>query len=189
MTGPAGAQGQDPAVREARLVDQATSMHAALRDRAAAVTTVTTVVLLSASVFGVAFAFAGDLAHVDLLGVTAARSTWLGVLSVLTFVGTLAELVTDRRGTARRHDAAVRLLADLKADYRNVDPAEAPAARGARLTGRYQAVTAQLPPVPERLFNKLKARHLLKVEVSRTLGANPGMSERQARAQVRRGLP
>lgn len=187
MTAPPDADADaDPARREARLVDQAASMHAALRDRAALATTVITVVLLSAAVFSIAFAFAGDIKHVTLLGVTAARSTWLGVLAVLTLCGTVADLVTDRRDAARRHDGAVRLLAGLKADYRFSDPAETAADRQTHLTDRYQAVMAQLPPVPERQFNKLKAKHLRKVEISKILSANPGMTERQARANLRR---
>lgn len=185
MTDPAD---PDPSRREAKLVDQAASMHAALRDRASATTTVVTVVLLSSAVFSIAFAFAGDLKHVSFLGVTAARSTWLGTLAVLTLCGTVTDLVTDRRAGARRHDNAVRLLADLKAEYRRVDPAETPADRESRLTGRYQSVMAQLPPVPERQFNRLKARHLRKVEVSKILSNNPGMSERQALANLKARL-
>ncbi len=179
----------DETARQARLVDQAASMHSALRDRASSSTTAITVVLLCASVFSIAFAFAGDLQHVTLLGMTAARSTWLGILAVLTFCGTVADLVTDRRGVARKHDSAVRLLADLKNAYRSTNPGEPPLDRQVRLTAHYQAVMAELPPIPERRFNQLKAKHLRKVEISRILSANPGMTERQARADLRRRIP
>lgn len=176
---------EDEITRQTRLVDQLTTMHSALRDRASSSTTTITVVLLSASVFSIGFAFAGDLAHVTLLGMTAARSTWLGILAVFTFCGTVADLVTDRRGIARKHDRAVRLLADLKSEYRLVDPGEPPTDRQARLGARYQAVMAELPPIPERRFNKLKSEHLRKVEISKILSANPGVSQRQARAKLR----
>lgn len=163
-------------------------MHAVLRDRASRATTVVTVVLLSAAVFSVAFAFAGGVQHVTLLGVTAARSTWLGALAVLTVCGTVADLATDRRAAVRRYGEAVRLLADLKAAQRLPDPTETVAEREVRLTARYQEVMAELPPVPEHQFNKLKARHLRKVEVSKLLSASPGMTVRQARANLRRRL-
>ncbi len=175
---------EDEITRQDRLVDQLMSMHSALRDRASSSTTTITVVLLCASVFSIGFAFAGDLAHVTLLGMTAARSTWLGILAVLTFCGILADLVADRRSVARKHDGAVRLLADLKSAYRVVDPGEPPLDRRARLGARYQAVMAELPPIPERRFNQLKAKHLQKVEISRILSANPGMFKRQARANL-----
>ena len=185
MTDPA--QGEE-SLRQARLVDQAASMHAALRDRATHATTSITVVLLSASIFSVAFAFAGNDPEVELLGITASRATWLGVLAILTVCGSTADLVSDRRGAARVHDGAVRLLADLKSAYRSLDPAEAPAAREIRLTSRYQDVMAQLPPIPERRFNQLKARHLRKIEISRILSENPGLALWQARRRLNQRL-
>jgi hypothetical protein len=163
-------------------------MHSLLRDRAARTTTWITVTLLGASVFSIAFAFAGDIHDVEILGVSAARSTWLGVLAILTFVGTLIDLVTDHRAVARSHESAVRLLADLKADYRQTDPSETPPARAARLTSRYQSVMAQIPPIPEKAFNKLKSAHLRKVEISKILSANPGMKARAAEAALDRRL-
>jgi len=109
----------------------------------------------------------------------AGQHQWKSTLAVLTFCGTVADLVADRRGVARRHDSAVRLLADLKSAYRLTTPGESPLDRQARLTARYQAVMAELPPIPEHRFNPLKAKHLRKIEISKILSANPGMSEWQ----------
>lgn len=165
-------------------------MHATLRDRAARVATVITVTLLCASAIGTALAFAGNDTAVRLLGVQATKSTWLGVLSVGVFCGTLAELVTDRRGVARRHDAAVRLLADLKSEYRQAAPDEDGNCTAAqtRLTERYDHVMVAIPPIPEARFNDLKARHLRKVETSRLLSAHPGLTARQARRRLKQRL-
>lgn len=180
----------DEVTRQQRLVDQALSIHAALRDRANRVATITTVTLLCASAIGTALAFAGDDTPLQLLGLQATTSTWLGAFSVVVFCGTLSELVTDRRGTARRHDAAVRLLADLKSEYRSAAPdgdASWTTAQG-RLRERYDHVMGLVPPIPEARFAGLKARHLRKVELSKLLSAHPGLTVRRARRRLDRRL-
>lgn len=171
-----------------RLVDQALSMHSKLRDRAARTSTIITVTLLCATVVSTAFAFAGGDSDITLFGLEASRSTWLGVLSVALFCGTLAELITDRRGVARNHEAAVRLLFDLKSDYRQVEAAGDWSAAQARLAQRYDHVMEQVPPIPESIFNKLKAEHLKKVEVSKLLSEYPGISVEQAELRLQQRL-
>ena len=80
--------------------------------------------------------------------------------------------------------AAVALLTTLKGEYREAISASAEADVAARLANRYLDVVTRIPEIPERLFNRLKARHLLKVEVSRELSAHPGISSRRARRRV-----
>lgn len=177
-----------PVLRQMRLVDQALSMHSTLRDRAARTSMIITVTLLCASVVSTAFAFAGTDSEVTLFGLEASRSTWLGVLSVALFCGTLAELVMDRRGAARSHEGAVRLLFDLKSDYRQVDATGHWPTAQARLADRYDQVMEHIPPIPESAFNKLKARHLTKIEVSKLLSEHPGISVKQAQRLLQQRL-
>ncbi len=170
--------------RQRRLVDQGLTMQAHLRDRDQALGTLLIGTVLIASLVGVAFAFAGTGPSVTLIGLTAARSLWIGWLTVGTSALALIELVADRRGAAQRRADAVRVLSALKAEYR-VPPAsgeEVPAA--ARMSERYAQAMETLPPVPERSFNRLKAIHLRKVEASRLLSKHPGMSHRKARRLV-----
>jgi hypothetical protein len=172
--------------RQRRLVDQSLTMQARLRDRDQLIGTSLVCTVLIASLVGVAFAFAGSDPSLTLIGVTAARATWLGWLAVATGSLTLVELVVDRRGAGQRRADAVRALAALKAEYR-VPPAAGEEVReAARMSERYAQVMETVPPVPERLFNRLKATHLRKVEVSKLLSRYPGMSHRQARRMVAR---
>lgn len=171
--------------RQRRLVDQMSTMHSLMRDRARLQGVLLLCVLLIASVVATAFAFAGGVDVVEILGVSATRSTWLGWFAVMTFSLTLIDLVVDRRGAAGRYEDAVRQLAMLKSEYRTgPDTTDAVAERD-RLSERYQAVMDALPPLPERQFLRLKAKHLEKVEVSRYLSGHPGMSARAARRAVR----
>lgn len=179
----------DEIARQRRLVDQMSTMHSLLRDRARREGTVLLCVVLIASVVAVAFAFAGGGQRVELLGVKAARSTWLGWLAVVTFSLTLIDLVLDRRGAAGRHDDAVRQLSMLKSEYRRPPARDEAIHESERLSERYQTVMDALPAVPESRFIPLKAKHLEKVEVSRYLSAHPGMSARKARRVVHQRPP
>lgn len=176
----------DETQRQRGVVDLMASAHAALRDSYRRRATTMTCTLLALSVVATAFAFAAGDTEVTLLGVTLDRSTWLGWFAVVTFTLTLADLVLDWRGSARRHEEAVRQLAGLKAEYRNLVPAGAEAAAGDRLTERYQAVMDTIPEIPERRFLALKAAHLRKSELSQALSKNPGSTLRQARRALKK---
>lgn len=162
-----------------RLVDQAVTMQAALRDRYSALSRSAQCTILCGSAVGLAFAFARGDSEVTLLGATARGATWLGWFAVLTFVLTLVELIVDLRGKAHERNAAVRALATLKKEYRDADLDDASA--GALLNARYAAVTDAVPPIPERSFLRLKAAHLRKIEVSKILSSRPGIGPLRAR--------
>lgn len=173
--------------RQRRLVDQMTSMHSMLRDRYRRQATAMTSTILILSVVAVAFAFAPSEPTLVLMGLAAQRSTWLGWFAVVVFCLTLVDLVVDWRGRAGQHDDAVRQLGSLKKEYRTGPLPGQTQATVARLSEAYESVMSGLPPIPERRFNALKARHLRKVEVSRYLSAHPGCSVVVATWRVRRG--
>lgn len=171
--------------RQRRLVDQMSTMHSIMRDRARLQGVLLVCGTLVGSVVATAFAFAGGDQTVKLLGLEGERSTWLGWFAVFVFSLTLIDLVLDRRGAAGRHEDAVRQLSTLKAEYRTMPTPGRAVEECDRLTALYQASMEALPPLPDRLFNRLKAKHLEKVEVSRWLSKHPGLSARQARRAVR----
>jgi hypothetical protein len=185
-TDDSASQAREEFDRERRLVDQMLSMQARLRDWYRGGATFMTCTILGASTVGIAFAFAGNDGSVDVIGVQADRTTWLGWLAVATFVVTLIDLVLDLRGAARQRQDAVDQLGDLKAGYyAPIDPTEEPLALQ-RLSERYRATMGAIPGIPERHFNRLKAKHLRKVEISRLLSKQPGISARQAAATLRK---
>lgn len=168
--------------RQRRLIDQSASMQAALRDWDRALGTSLVCVVLIASLIGVAFAFAGGGGQIiSILGLHAQRVTWLGWLAVLTFALTLIELVLDPRGAARRRAQAARALGTLKGEYRATVAAGQAQKAAERLSQRYEAVMGSIPEVPNPLFNRLKAAHLRKVEISKILSSQPGLRPRKAR--------
>ncbi|OJV78936.1 MAG: hypothetical protein BGO37_00845 [Cellulomonas sp. 73-92] len=184
MASDGGGLGNWPEIeRRARLIDQSITMQAALRDRDSRIATLLTSCVAIVSIVGIAFAFATNDDVVTIAGLDAQRATWLGWLAVVAGALSTIDLIIDRRGAARRRGEAVALLSALKAEYRA-------AAQGlgepeaARLEGRYIDIVTRIPEIPERLFNRLKAKHLLKVEVSKELSAHPGISSLRARIRV-----
>lgn len=178
-----------PLTELARHVDQAASMQASLRGAYSAVGVTLAVVVLVLSAVALAFAFAGGDAPVTILGVSARRATWLGWLAIGIFSLTLVDLLTDPRGAARRRAEAVKAYASLKDDIRSArTDSEPPPDAVERASERYAQVSAAAPPVPNVLFNHLKARHLRKVAISRLLTQRPGTSVRAARKALKASL-
>lgn len=189
MSSPEDQTEPTPLTELARRVDQAASMQASLRGAYSAVGVTLAVVVLVLSAVGLAFAFAGGDAHVTILGVSARRATWLGWLAVGTFSFTLVNLLTDPRGAARRRAEAVKAYAALKDDIRSARTDSEPSPDAIeRASERYAQVSAAAPPVPNVLFNHLKARHLRKVAISRLLSRHPGTSVRAARKALKDSL-
>jgi hypothetical protein len=179
---PAEQSSRDEIKRQSRLIDQTISMQAALRDWNRTIGTSLACIVLIASLIGVAFAFAGGGEQmISLLGIRAQRVTWLGWLAVLTFALTLIDLVIDPRGAARRRAEAARTLGNLKTEYRAAVPSGQARESAERLSQRYEAVMGSIPEVPNPLFNRLKAAHLRKVEISKILSDRPGIKARKAR--------
>jgi len=171
--------------RQRRMIDQTTSMQAALRDWSRILGNVLTCAVLVASLIGVAFAFADDNRRVTLLGITALRSTWLGWLAVAAFAAALIQLVLDPAGASKRRAAAVEALARAKDSYRSEPSPEDAGDERERLTTVYETAIASCPDIPNWLFNPLKAAHIRKVEISRTLSQHPGTGYWTARRAVR----
>jgi len=167
--------------RQRRLVDQSISMQATLRDWDRIFGTSLVCVVLITSLIGVAFAFAGGGQTISIFGLQAQRTTWLGWLAVFTFALTLLQLVLDPGGSGRRRAHAVQTLATLKGEYRTAAPIGQAQEAAERLSQQYEAVMRSMPEVPDLLFNRLKAAHLRKVEISRILSNQPGLSLRKAR--------
>ncbi len=161
--------------RQRRLVDQNLSMHSYLRDRLSTRARLLSLSILLLSFGAAALAFTGH-SRVTVLGVTTDRLTWVGWVAIAAFALALVELLVDWRGRAWGHGEAVRRLAELKARYRTATEDEPNFPKNAAdLTTEYVKVTESLPPISERIFNRLKAKHLRKVCLSRAIDSADGL--------------
>ena len=173
-------------------IDQQLTMHSILRDRYRRRSRALSLLILFGSVVGLTVAAASGQDKVSLLGISATLQVWVAALSALTFLLALTELVTDWRQAAWQHGDAASRLATLKATFARavVDDAKGATLKGVDLVAEYDSTMAALPvEIPDKRFNRLKAQHLRKVEVSRALSAAPGTSELLARFRVWSGRP
>jgi hypothetical protein len=100
----------------------------------------------------------------------------IGLASIAVFVISIIELRVDWGGKASSHKHAVERLSNLKGKYRqHFDPANKDnPALDHELSGDYERVLADLPPIPEEVFNRLKCHHLKKKLLSERISQNPG---------------
>jgi len=167
--------------RQERLADQLLSMHSYLRDWHSRTAKAITSAILVLTALGATVAFAGGDVKLTILGETATRATWAGFLTFATFALVLVDLVLDQRGAAAAHSNAARRLSDLKARYRASENPETPA----RLTEHYVEVTTEIVEIPASSFNRLKSRHLRKVEISKILTEHKGIRVWRAKRLLR----
>jgi len=163
--------------KQYRVLDQTLSMHASLRDCYKLRALVLNCFLLFAAVVLNACVFIDD-ATLTTLGLDAGRVTIaISLSSVAIFAISILELRVDWNGVAKGHESAVEKLSVLKFKYReSIDRAKAHCeTEHLALATEYARTCADIPPIPEAVFNKLKRRHLLKKLVSEKIAQNPGV--------------
>src|SRR5689334_1327406 len=95
-----GVPGQHEVSRQRRVVDQQLTIYSILRDRYRRFSVVNTLTILAGSLVVVAFAFTNNDKVVQLLGVSASRTTWMGWLALVVFFLSLVDLVVDWKSKA-----------------------------------------------------------------------------------------
>ena len=151
--------------RQFRVVDQMLTMHSLLRDRYIRWSRLLDYSILGSSVMLNAFVFSGDDTYL-LFGVAPSQGRLLvSVVSVFVLVVSLVAVSANLSERGRTHQNAVTELANLKAEGRRPDGGELKS---------FNKVMATIPPIPDRLFNHLKSKHVAKVALSQMISEFPG---------------
>ena len=158
--------------RQYRVVNQLLSMHSMLRDEYARRAFFLNTAQIGVSLPLCAFSFVDDRVLRTLGADPSVSRVVVGSAALALLLLAITEFRVDWRGVAARHSDAVTRLARLKAQYRSAQARDV-SGEEERLTGEYVATMELLPAVPERRFNRLKARHQFKVALSRQIDANP----------------
>jgi len=166
--------------RQYNTVNMMTTMHAVLRDRYERRALLLSVSMLGAAIALNAFVFVSDQLLAALFFGNAERAKLgIGVLSVVLLVAAIVELRVDWASKGKSHGEAVQRLGRLKSQYRAVHSREGEGidlrAEEASLSEEYGRVLADLPPIPDREFARLKAYHRFKCELSRQLERDPAV--------------
>jgi hypothetical protein len=161
--------------RKRRVLDQMLTGHSLLRDRYEHRALVLTLLILALSIMATSVAFLSGDSTFSILGIRARVQTWVGVLTAMLFFLTLVDLRVDWRQRAGAHDEAARRLGRLKGLFRSVTIRDgAVDAGGADLDVEYDTTMEQLPPIPDKRFLWVKAKHTRKVRASMLLDRHAG---------------
>jgi hypothetical protein len=100
---------------------------------------------------------------------------WVGILTATIFFLTLVDLRVDWRQRAGSHGEAARRLGRLKGLFRAATISDGAVDAGqADLNAEYDSTMEQLPPIPDKRFLWVKARHTRKVRASKLLDTHAG---------------
>lgn len=160
--------------RKFRVLDLMLSAHSSLCERYRRRSIGLVLAVMALSILGATLALSDD-SSVRILSVNLESSEWLAILSGLVFFLSISELVLDLRGRAWAHEDAARRLGRLKGEFRRAEvDAVVVKTDGIDLDLEYDQTTSAIVEIPNSAFNRLKAKHRRKVEVSKRLDASPG---------------
>jgi hypothetical protein len=163
--------------RQRRVLDQMLSAHSLLAERYERRDGALVLTTLGLSVVAAGVAFISSAQRVEIGPFTARVQVWVGVLTCVIFFLSIVELRVEWARRAWAHGEASRRLADLKAKYRHGSRVGAVVRSDIDLTAEYErtmdAIGALQVPIKDGQFNKLKARHRRKVEISKRISLRP----------------
>lgn len=169
----AGVTREEEAQRQARVVDQMTSMHSILRDRAESRAQLFGFLLLASSFVLVIASVASDEIMLSVGFQPSVTRAWAVVLSVALFALSLAELRLGYGLRAAGHREAAVRLSQLRQRYRIELAGTVSPTRISKLNQEYQFLCSVLPAIPENQFHKLKMAHLRKIQLSKLIDLYP----------------
>jgi len=161
--------------RQYETIDQSLTMHSALRDMYARRAFWLNTIQIGTSLVLCVFALAGDAVFVELGFVPELARFGLGLCSVIVLLISITEFRVDWKTIGSLHAQAARDLAKIKVQYRRVynSTLGRDSKSNALLTTQYERTVVSLPPIPEKHFSQLKARHQFKRILSQRLSNNP----------------
>jgi hypothetical protein len=160
--------------RKRRVVDQTLTGHSLLRDRYERRALVLTLVIIALSIVATSVAFLSGESTVSIFGVGARVQIWVGVLTATIFFLTLVDLRVDWRQRAGAHDEAARRLGRLKGVFRVPTVRDGLVDAHVDLNAAYDTTMEELPPIPDKRFLWVKAKHARKVRASKLLDRHAG---------------
>lgn len=161
--------------RQYRVIDQLVSMHSMLRDRYSRLALALNTSLVIVSFTLCVMTFVGD----ELLENAGQDPPFVrlvfGLVAAVILALSITEFRVDWRARSTRHADAAKRLSEVKGEYRRVrtDLKHEAAAETLQLRRLYETTVQDVIEVPERLFNRLKAKHVFKRILSEETSAHP----------------
>ncbi len=164
--------------RQYKIIDMLLTMHSILRDRYALMGTILNLIIMGSSIIICASVFI-DSSAIKWLGFNNEDARMaIGLFSILVFFLSLVSLICDWSKKAEKHSQTAETLSRLKGECRDlITLTPEDEAQIIQWISSCRIQLNSLPvKVPEKKFNKLKAIHKNKIELSKLTDEFPGSS-------------
>ncbi len=164
--------------RMRRVADLLITCHCILRDRFDRRAVLLDVFLLIGSLLVAVLALSSAEIRRVILGDIIRTDSAIGLVGLLLFALSVVSIRVDWAHRGALHGEAAKAYASLKLDASQMlgDPASQTQAQFDALQAQFKMIGTHSIPVPEKEFNKLKKKHLMKQAVSRLLDTKPAAS-------------
>lgn len=163
--------------RQENVVDMMLSAHTRRAEHFGRLASGLTLLVMGLSIVATGVAFISGEPTTAIGPFSARVQIWVGVLTCVIFFLSIVELQVEWRRRAWAHEEAVRRFADLKPLYRQAeidgDRVRCENNVSAAYKQTWDRVNVLGVRIPEGQFNKLKAKHKLKVDLSRRISKRP----------------
>jgi len=169
---------RDDLKRQAGVVDMMLTMHSILASRYKTKAQTLEISLIAISILLVASTFL-DPQVLSFFSTSPEKARiFIGTCSILVLFLSVVTLIVDWKGRAIQHREAFNTLIPLKSEWRDIlsNYDNHDERTRADFGKRSALILGTLIPIPDAQFNRLKARHLRKVELSKLISANAGSS-------------
>ena len=161
--------------RQYRVIDQLVSMHSMLRDRYGRLALALNTLLVLVSFGLCVLTFVGDEILVNAGQNPVLARLVVGLVAAVILALSITEFRVDWRARSTRHADAATRLSEVKGEYRRVwaESERVEAGEARQLSRLYETTSQDVVEVPERLFNRLKGKHVFKRMLSEETSAHP----------------
>jgi hypothetical protein len=162
--------------RQKRVLNMMITAHSALRDRYFGISRFYDIILIIASVFLNAVVFANDSFYFYFFDKPSSGKLTLGIISAFVFALSLIGILLNTKQKSENHKQASIQLSNLLNESRIIDDIAEDIERNNKISvfiRKYDQITSILVAIPNKKFNRLKSRHLRKVEFSKFISQNP----------------
>lgn len=161
-----------------KVVDMMTTMHSVLAHRFTCRATVLDICVLAFSTLLISVTFV-DSDLIASLGFTQNNvRVSIGFTAIIIFFISTVSLVVNWKGKGVQHRDGFNTLLKIKNELRSLLSSfeDFSDEEKKNILNRCSLITSQIIPIPDNDFNKLKAYHYRKVQLSKMISKNPGAS-------------
>jgi hypothetical protein len=164
--------------RQKRVINMMITAHSSLRDRYLYISRLIDIMLIVVSVCLNAVVFVEDSFYRSFFEKPESVKLFLGIVSVTVFALSMIGILLNTKQKSENHKQAAIQLSILLHESRIIDDIADGVERNGKVSiffQKYNQINSMIASIPNRDFNRLKSKHLRKVELSKFISQNAGL--------------